>query len=74
MDNARQVIAELCEVSKTALYLAMLGRKAGLNHEPLFTTKSGDPELQNLMLHEHSAEYVQKKPHEDSHRKHKTHI
>lgn len=34
--DGRKVCAELCEVSRLALYLASRGRAAGLHHAPLF--------------------------------------
>ena len=37
MRDGRKVCAELCEVSRLALYLARLGQEARLHHAPLFS-------------------------------------
>ena len=49
MKNARTVCAELCEVSRLALYLAYCGRTAGLHRRPLFSTDSPTGARENML-------------------------
>lgn len=64
------ICAELCEVSRLALYLAYCGRTAGLNRRPLFST-AAPPEPRENMLKEQLSPYTGAGPDADGPERHR---